>query len=121
MGLDCYMIAVPKDTEPKDNEEVTQIAYWRKNWFIHEYLANIYHEQIDPTDTEFNCCYMPLDLDLLHSLHHEMCEEAYSQMQSFDDIPYYDAVTTDDIDELKKAISYVKDNPNQSFYYYGWY
>ncbi|OBX49460.1 hypothetical protein [Moraxella nonliquefaciens] len=125
MGLDSY-IDVPEIIEFDDDGRVTnfiskkEIAYWRKCWFLHKYLANEYLE-IDPTEIEFNCVYIELTDSLLTGLHKAMCDEAYQQSLSFDEIEYYDVVDTDDIDELKKAIKFKTENPETKIYYHGWY
>ncbi|UZA02940.1 hypothetical protein [Moraxella bovis] len=125
MGLDCY-VDVPEIIKFDDDGRVIEfkskqeIGYWRKCWFIQKYLATEYLE-IDPTEAEFNCVYIELTDDLLTRLHKAMCDEAYEQSLSFNEIEYYDAVNTDDIDELKKVIKFKTENPETKIYYHGWY
>lgn len=124
MGLDSYMFTA--DVEKENSiivvkEEKAEIAYWRKCWFLHQYLANIYLETIDNTDTEFNCTVMKVDLDILKDLHQAMSKEAYQQHLSLDEPHYSDIVDTNDINELKTAIKYLQNNPTETLYYTGWY
>lgn len=124
MGLDCYMFTA--QVEKEDNIIVNkttkqEVAYWRKCWFLQNYLAEIYNHTVDSTDTEFNCSVLELDLEMLLDLHREMCHEAHAQNLSFEQYEHYDRVSSEDIDELKRAIQFVKNNPEETLYYMGWY
>lgn len=125
MGLDSYMFTaeVEKDADGIifSYSEKSEIGYWRKCWFIQEFLANEYHDTINPTDTDFNGTVMELNLDTLERLHFEMCKEANEQHSSFEEIEYYDIVDTNDINGLKKVIKFLKENPLETVYYMGSY
>lgn len=72
MGLDAYIFSLPREVESEtdfnvdEHEEPEYIAYWRKNWELHQFLYSIYDEKGGLG--EFNCNRLALnedDLDLL--------------------------------------------------------
>lgn len=124
MGLDSYMFTA--DVQKENNiivskNEKEQLAYWRKCWFLHEHLTKIYQDTIDSEDIGFNCTTMELNLPMLMGLHQAMCDEAHSQNLSFEEVKHYDRVTSYEIDELKKVIKFIQENPTETVYYMGWY
>lgn len=126
MGLDCYVKTAENVTLDSSGkvlglDVVDEIGYWRKCWVLHEFFANYYQENVDEGELGFNCVYMLLNLDILLKAHKNLCDVANEQHLSFDKVPDYDVVDTNDINTLKKCISYLKENPNQSLVYYGWY
>lgn len=72
MGLDAWIFSLPREVESEtdfnvnEHEEPEYIAYWRKNWELHQFLYSIYDEKGGLG--EFNCNRLALnedDLDLL--------------------------------------------------------
>lgn len=60
MGLDSYVRHVPKadiidDFSHNYDHEHNELAYWRKNYEIHNFFKQRY-EQRGGTDRDFNCC-----------------------------------------------------------------
>ena len=124
MGLDAYVVVIDEaHVDEQGNvlkfSEREDIAYWRKNWWLQKYMHQEYIETVNSYDTEFNCKALQLSEDLLMNCLNQMSEELYRQSMSFDTPE--DILETSDIDELKKAIRYLRDNPKNTLYYYGWY
>lgn len=124
MGLDSFMFTADV---VKENGIIVivlkkvEVGYWRRCWFIHEYLTSIYLDTVDHKDSDFNGITMELDLPILLGLHEAMCYEAYMQNLSFDEVEIYDEIDSSKINELKKVIKFVKDNPTETVYYAGRY
>ena len=65
MGLDSTVYA----QTPGNIIEPVKVAYWRKNWDMHNWFAElaVFKEQIDPDD-DFNCQDCRFDIDDLDCL-----------------------------------------------------
>lgn len=65
MGLDACLFSLPREVETSvdfqlnENDKPVEIGYWRKNWEIHKFLADIYFDQGGQGD--FNCDRLALD------------------------------------------------------------
>lgn len=90
MGLDCYVIEMPKGELPMDTsknlESFPELHYWRKNWALQDWMSALLHKKrsenprldlLYPENTDFkgfNGIYVQLKmkdiedltLDLLH-------------------------------------------------------
>lgn len=72
MGLDAWLFSLPRDVDASvdfaisEDEEPTEIGYWRKNHCLHLMLANLYDDR-GGTDL-FNCDRLVLDSDDLDEL-----------------------------------------------------
>ena len=72
MGLDSYVRHVPAadiidDFSYHHDHEHNEIAYWRKNYEMHEFFRQRYLQR-GGTDKDFNCCYIRItqeDVDAL--------------------------------------------------------
>lgn len=124
MGLDAYIIVMDKVHVDEQGNilqflEREEIAYWRKNWWLHNYMHQEYTETVNSYDTEFNCKALQLSEKLLLDCLKQMSKELYRQSMSFDTPEYI--LSTSDVAGLKIAIRYLRDNPKETLYYYGWY
>ena len=124
MRLDAYILVID---EAHINEqgyileftERQEVAYWRNNWWLQKYMHQQYEETVNPYDPEFNCKALQLSEDLLMDCLNQMSKELYKQSISFGTPE--DILETSDVDELKIAIYYLRDNPKNTIYYYGRY
>lgn len=121
MGLDSYVFADDKATKDSKgiielSDDSTGIAYWRKSWFIHSYMAEYYQQHYDENEYDFNCIPTQLNQEMLEVLFKEMSQEhLLDSLTGCSDISDYD------IEELQKVISYSKSNPDTPLYFYSWY
>ena len=132
MGLDSYIVSI--STATKDSEGNIQlsgehdpfnialsgehhpIAYWRKCWFIHRYMAKYYQQHYDENEYDFNCVPMQLNQEMLEVLLKEMTQE-----HLLDSLSGHSNILDYEIEELQKVISYIKSNPDTPLYFYSWY
>ncbi|GAB1668086.1 hypothetical protein HW40_12175 [Mannheimia haemolytica] len=84
MGLDAWLFSLPRKVDNEvdfilcEDESPAEIGYWRKNWDIHQFLADIYFERGGLG--EFNCNRLMLDeidLDCLEEAIQESFEYDY--------------------------------------------
>ena len=121
MGLDSYVFADYKATKDikgiiELSDDSTGIAYWRKTWFIHSYMAEYYQQNYDENEYDFNCIPTQVNQEMLEVLLKVMTQEyLLDSLSGYSDIEEYD------IEELQKVISYSKSNPDTPLYFYSWY
>lgn len=74
MGLDAWIFSLPRDVESEvdfnidEHEEPENIAYWRKNWELQQFLGCLYLDKGGLGD--FNCDRLVLNEDDLDMLEH---------------------------------------------------
>ena len=121
MGLDSYVYADDKAIKYSEgiielSDERRGIAYWRKCWFIHSYMAEYYQQNYDKNEYDFNCIPMQVNQEML-----EVLLKVMSQEHLLDSLSGYSDIEEYDIEELQKVISYSKSNPDTPLYFYSWY
>ena len=121
MGLDSYVYA--DDKAIKDSKGIIElsderkgIAYWRKCWFIHSYMAEYYQQNYNKNEYDFNCIPVQLNQEML-----EVLLKVMSQEHLLDSLAGHSNIEEGDIEELQKVISYSKSNPDTPLYFYSWY
>lgn len=87
MGLDMYAFAVAKmngneDFVVAEDNERTEIAYWRKHHDLHGWMEQLYRSK-DGTKESFNCVAVRLTLEDLARLETDLMESALPETTGF--------------------------------------
>lgn len=84
MGLDAWLFSLPRQAEINvdfhldEDEEPTEIGYWRKNHYLQIYMAERYTEK-GGQSIIFNCNRVVLDEDDLDDLEAYLQETDYAE------------------------------------------
>jgi hypothetical protein len=134
MGLDQYLIAVPKGEDPVESEGKVELIYWRKANQIHKWML----DAITPMDVDedsLNLIPMPVPSEALAALH-QACKDVLADPSLGPDIlpthagffygsyDYDDWYLRDLNHTVEKLESEVLNNPQihgMDIYYYGWW
>jgi hypothetical protein len=132
MGLDMYLFAVDaskvgdtqidvsfKDLELKD-DQVEELAYWRKHHDLHGWMQNLYIEK-GGKDPQFNCNKVRLELEDLDALENDIKGKELPETTGFffGENPPDDESDNYDLDIIKKARAAIKDG--KAVFYDSWW
>ena len=119
MGLDMYLFKKSKDVKQlilnnlSDEDDYEKIAYWRKDWLIHEWFCEYFEIE--------NCEYVEISEEELLWLveyleeHIKECGE-YGEESEVESEKY----NKDSIKKLNKIVKEI-DWENEKIYYYAWW
>lgn len=87
MGLDMYAFSVAKNDGNQDfaiaeDNERTEIAYWRKHHDLHGWMEKLYRSK-GGDEESFNCIPVRLTLEDLESLEADLMESALPETTGF--------------------------------------
>lgn len=89
-----------------------ELARFHRDWFIHEYLKEHYHDIKDGFDND-----VKLTLELVNKLHRTLCDELYREALDINLTQEDETIFKDSINQIKHTIQYMNNNPNKPVYY----
>lgn len=120
MGLDAWAFSLPRDVEAEvdfyldENEEPTEIWYWRKNWSLHQYLGELYFDKGGQGD--FNCDRLVLSEDDLDNLEYAILNEFEYEEECPEDVEVERERDLNFVQAARKEIA-----KGHTVYYDSWY
>ena len=124
MGLDMYAYFVGKnrvidDFAFKESDTMGEDFYWRKNRFLHGWMANLFYKK--GGEGAFNCQPIRLEEDDLDALEEAIKKRDFRDVKGFfwGEQPYSDAMAEHDLGFVKAAKAALADG--DAVYYSSWW